>query len=370
LHKFAKEVLARDCKLVLTALELENGTDSWVGYSGGWFRFDAAAIEQRLGDLVPDVIVRRGDRDLLVEFAVTHPCDAAKITKIIDADLSAIEIDLSGLSPGWSRKHLETAILAKAPRRWLHNPKLRDGEAVLEERRRERERAFAQRVASLSNDYDVAAARMGSDAPRLRVSSRLVELGLAQAVGINVDGVGCFFVCPQEWQSAIILDAVKRAAPGTLPFISEYRALETVRRRGWLRSEFSALTKAEVAAIRAHGTAFARPEDAILSWVTALVRTGMLRAHKFGWTVWTETLETVSETARESLRRRELPNLRLKYLRGIVANVLRNASEQEVASFSFDRWVRQELPGRVVLLSRPFIQTSCSTVSLATCTSC
>jgi hypothetical protein len=81
LHKFAKQTLERRLELVLPKLELKDDHKRWEGYPGGKFRFDTALLEQRLGDIIPDVIVRKGDRDLLIEFVVTHGCDPGKIAK-------------------------------------------------------------------------------------------------------------------------------------------------------------------------------------------------------------------------------------------------------------------------------------------------
>ena len=136
LHKFAKEVLARRLELELPPLVVGEGPGKWVGYPGGTYGFDAALLESRLGEIVPDVIVRKGERHLLVEFLVTHACDEAKIARIVAMDVAAIEIDLSGLPRDTSRADLEEAILTTAPRKWLHNPKLRAAQVELERRSR------------------------------------------------------------------------------------------------------------------------------------------------------------------------------------------------------------------------------------------
>src|SRR4051812_2246482 len=80
LHRFAKELLASRLALVLPPVPGHG--EKQLRYTGGLYRFDAAALESRLGSVIPDVIVRRADRDLLVEFRVTHACEANKVAKI------------------------------------------------------------------------------------------------------------------------------------------------------------------------------------------------------------------------------------------------------------------------------------------------
>lgn len=108
LHKFTKEVLARRLELGLPPLAIGEGSDKRVGYPGGAYRFDAALLESRLAEILPDVIVRKGERHLLVEFLVTHACDEAKIARIVAMDVAAIKIDLSGLPRDGSRANLRS----------------------------------------------------------------------------------------------------------------------------------------------------------------------------------------------------------------------------------------------------------------------
>lgn len=63
LHKYAKQVIADRGKLWLPGYEgVLNPT---------LFEFDSIDIEQKLGDIIPDIILHKGDELLLVEIAVT-----------------------------------------------------------------------------------------------------------------------------------------------------------------------------------------------------------------------------------------------------------------------------------------------------------
>lgn len=288
LHKFAKEVLARRLELVLPPLEAAEGPGKWVGYPGGTCHFDAAYLESRLGEIVPDVIVRKAERHLLVEFLVTHACDEAKIARIGAMDMAAIEIDLSGLPRNISRPDLENAILTTAPRQWLHNPKLREAQAKRERRHRERDLVLGRAVAPLRRAYMAACAEVCSMPISCLAYNRIVGRHLAHAVGIEVPGIGCFTVSPRDWQALILADAVDIAASGGKGLITTAGALRKIRERGWLRRRFSRLTDAEAAAIRADGTPFDHPANAVAAWATTLSRLGVLlpAGARDRWIVW------------------------------------------------------------------------------------
>src|SRR5205814_1017827 len=97
LHKLAKQILDEGKRLRVPEVRADDEGESLVKYPEKEVRLDATALERRLEDIVPDVIARQGDRELLVEFAVTHYCDAHKIERIRRLGIAAIEIDLSGI---------------------------------------------------------------------------------------------------------------------------------------------------------------------------------------------------------------------------------------------------------------------------------
>jgi hypothetical protein len=288
LNKFAKEVLARRLELKLPPLVVGEGPSKWIGYLGGIYRFDAALLESRLAEIVPDVIVRKGERHLLVEFMVTHACDVAKIARIVAMDVAAIEIDLSELPRDTTRADLEEAILTAAPRKWLHNPKLRAAQAELGRQACERDQVLARAAAPLRRAYLTACSEVRSMRTSCLAYDRIVDYHLAHAVGIEVPGIGCFMVPPRDWQAVLLADAVDLAASGGKPLITAAGALRKIRQRGWLRRRFSGLTDAEAAAIRADGTPFDHPANALAAWATTLSRLGILLPAGSGdrWIVW------------------------------------------------------------------------------------
>jgi hypothetical protein len=345
LHKFAKEVLALRLHLFLPTLDLTKGEDRWVGFEGRKYNFDSALLENRLGSIVPDVIVRKGDRDLLVEFAVTHECGPEKIAQIEEMNLSAIEIDLSGISHEIdSREGLERAILDKAPRKWLHNPKLRDGQAALDALRQQRAEQFGRRIAALRATYIRVRTQINITVFAYPAVARIAEDNLTRAIGIAVPGYGCFTVPAQDWQATILADMVDIAASGKRAFISVQGAFRKIRDRGWIDRRFSRLTEGEAEAICQDGTDFALPQDAIHSWIVSLAKAGVLVPASDGkqWIL----NRLIGAEVQNARYRRALPNIRMRQIRSEVGEILAALPEEETKAFSFEHWAGQPLPGR------------------------
>ncbi|AWN40706.1 hypothetical protein [Methylobacterium durans] len=303
LHRFAKELLARQLALVLPPLQPDGGRQA--GYAGGCFRFDTALLEQRLGSIIPDVIARRGDRDLLVEFCVTNACDAAKIEKIASLGLAAVEIDLSGLEMGRSRQELEHAILTEAPRRWLHNPKFYAGSA--EPATNPSGSTLPRSIHALQRAYLAACSEVGTIGSRSLAYDRVAADGLSHAVGVEVPGQGCFRVAPHDWQAVILGYVLDRALTGGSTFITTKTALQQIRERGWLRARFSRLSAGEVEALQAALPSFAPPDASIAAWAMILSRRGILvpTGMREQWLVRREALQQVREARHRGLDQAE-----------------------------------------------------------------
>ncbi|NIX77373.1 hypothetical protein [Microvirga terricola] len=344
LHKFAKEVLADRLELVLPAYGLTDGEEEWIGYAGGVYAFDAAVLESRLGEIIPDVIVRKGDRDLLVEFRVTHECGPEKIARIKAMDIATIEVDLSELPRDISRQGLEEAILKIAPRDWLHNPKLRNGEAYLNERRLERQRVFRERAATLRRDYAKACAEMQDDDIPCRAHDEAAADGLGRAVEIEVPGFGCFLVPPCEWQATMLMETIEAVLAGKMRFMTTQGLLGRIERKGWVRKGFSGIADTLAAAVRAEGTQFATPLEAVSTWVSVLSELSIVESWDFKgrWILTQGTLQSIQELR----HRRARPNLRMDEIQKDVKSVLSDLPEEELAGFSLDRWAEEPLPGR------------------------
>lgn len=138
LHKFAKQVLNERLEFMLPPRKVTEAGEDEVVVPAGIRKFDKTILERKTGAVIPDVVLLKRGRPLIIEFMVTHECGPEKIAEIKRLDIGAIEIDLS---PYRDMKLGELAdiILFKAERNWLHNPL--DGEA----RQRARQRPLKRR---------------------------------------------------------------------------------------------------------------------------------------------------------------------------------------------------------------------------------
>ena len=124
LHLAAKDILAARKEIVLPAVEIPTRymrPSPAIALQRRYF-IESAAVEQRLGSIIPDVIVGIGGDELLVEVTVTHGTDEEKLKKIRDLGLSCVEIDLSKTERGLARDELEKIVVDDTGhKRWLHN---------------------------------------------------------------------------------------------------------------------------------------------------------------------------------------------------------------------------------------------------------
>ena len=205
LHAMAKEVLARERRLVLFDQVVELGGFQKVAFEGREMTFDAVRLERRIGHIVPDVVLTVGERELLVEVFVTHRCDAKKIEKIRAAGLPTLEIDLSkcrGLSP----EEVELELVETAPRSWIFNRRIeevkRELETYIAARQAQERRVRERRVSEMVSAIKANPAREGC---RLRDELKLVtSFGYAGLTTHVMPGEAGFLGSAQDWKVAIL----------------------------------------------------------------------------------------------------------------------------------------------------------------------
>jgi hypothetical protein len=93
-------------------------------------RIAGVAVEQPLGDIVPDLLLHLEGGDLIIEIAVSHRVDRAKLRRIRRMNLPAIEISL-GAEDLWLPREalLQRLIEETSIKSWLFHPAQRTAEA-------------------------------------------------------------------------------------------------------------------------------------------------------------------------------------------------------------------------------------------------
>ncbi len=122
LHRYAKELLETRKTLTLPALIVQEEGLSALVFKQDIYNFEEVLPECKLETFQPDAIVLYKRAELAVEFLVSHAVDADKRKKVLERDLSMVEIDLSDVRAGQlSAAELDYTILHSAPRRWIHH---------------------------------------------------------------------------------------------------------------------------------------------------------------------------------------------------------------------------------------------------------
>lgn len=144
LHKLAKEWLSTQATVLLPELIARGQRTATTVVPQSDFAYESVALEHRLGDTVPDIVLWSAHATVLVEIAVTHECDAVKLGKLATLGLPAVEIDLSSYSHALPNSEVKEAVLRTARRKWLFHPllapaqtRIRQEENAAEKRRRE-----------------------------------------------------------------------------------------------------------------------------------------------------------------------------------------------------------------------------------------
>lgn len=336
LHKFAKEVLNQHLQIGLPALTVTEAGEAEVVVVERPFKFDAATLEQRTGKIVPDVILVKGDRQLMIEFMVTHACGPEKVDFIRTLDIGAIEIDLSAYR---SLKLEEAAgkILFQADRKWLHNPRTSAARDRARKRSQEKADALAAKVRELAGKYQ--------HCPPARSEGRgvyetaLRRDGLGAYINRDVKGSGCFKVELAEWQSAALQELLKAGQQGVLEF-DVYNAFE---KRGWIDTWFQEAGRNAIEGVRRLVPTFDLPARSIQHYFKLLQADGLLISSDAGTWWAADKLTTIVAGAREL---RERPAKRFDEIEAVITNALNTLPAGEVASFDLDTWSRQPMPGR------------------------
>jgi hypothetical protein len=97
--------------------------------------YDRTEVEPRLPGLVPDIILRSGEHQLVVEVAVTHRVDDNKLSRVESLGLPAVEIRLNPADACLSREELRSKLGSDIGcKHWLFHPNQREHEEAYRER--------------------------------------------------------------------------------------------------------------------------------------------------------------------------------------------------------------------------------------------
>jgi hypothetical protein len=113
----ALHLLAKTIVMEATSIQLPDGTREIV----------SAELEPTMGDVRPDVLIHTPEGRVAIEIAVEHRTGDAKIARLVNMALPAVEIDISVYRGALlSSEELREVVLLTAGRRWLKPRKERE----------------------------------------------------------------------------------------------------------------------------------------------------------------------------------------------------------------------------------------------------
>lgn len=98
LHLAAKDILTKMRKILIPPVYLkfpDSHKEKELISEAKEIYIESVDLEKRYNNIIPDVVVYAGGKKFFIEICVTHPIDDQKLEKIRDANISAMEIDLS-----------------------------------------------------------------------------------------------------------------------------------------------------------------------------------------------------------------------------------------------------------------------------------
>jgi hypothetical protein len=118
LHRLAKQTIADAGELWLPALVARHQHYREEIQPARRVAISDARLEPHLGQIKPDLIATSANRELIIEVAVTHKAEPAKLAWLASNERPAIELDLSA-GRDMAADAIADFILREAPRIWL-----------------------------------------------------------------------------------------------------------------------------------------------------------------------------------------------------------------------------------------------------------
>lgn len=138
LHLLAKELISELTEFTIPPYEFKRERKTKCGeivryqsliVKGGSFYINKVRVEERSNGFIPDLIIETGSKSLIVEVAVTHKVSQAKLRRIRQHNIPAIEVRLQASDALLSRDSIRKKLqLDTGSKIWLFHPKQRDAE--------------------------------------------------------------------------------------------------------------------------------------------------------------------------------------------------------------------------------------------------
>lgn len=132
LHRAVKEIIAAEKQMWLPELNVSiRRQQSGIVKTAEWTEapkeivFDDVALEVRLGRVIPDVVARLGEHEVLIEVTVFHDLSDLKRERLAELGLPVLEIDLARYAGQVTREELRRIVLGPSEAKvWAFHPRI------------------------------------------------------------------------------------------------------------------------------------------------------------------------------------------------------------------------------------------------------
>ena len=127
LHLAAKSILEKVDKFIIPSIYVHfplSNKEPILVQEETKIEISKVILEKRLSNVIPDIVICSGDKELFVEIFVTHRVDDEKLQKIKKEKISTIEIDLSDVDRSISLDELKSVLVTETDKKtWVYNAK-------------------------------------------------------------------------------------------------------------------------------------------------------------------------------------------------------------------------------------------------------
>jgi uncharacterized protein (DUF2384 family) len=277
LHRYAKDLLEQRKTLTLPALTLQEEGLSESVFKLGVYAFEGVVPERNLGTFQPDAIVTYQGAELAVEFLVSHAVGEEKRAKVLERDISMVEVDLSQVRAGQvSAEELDELILHSAPRRWIHHRRRAAAAKKLADQIA-RKRAHRGRRLKWHIEKKVRPAYPEGWTDKAIASVK--HAGLGHLLDLDVDGEHWFAAPRDVWQAEAldvhVIDPSRQFSPGGRNIALKgawpnEHSLASKLPEWMIRSDLSAYPPKRLAEAGFDRSTYGSPDDAVWRYFAAL----------------------------------------------------------------------------------------------------
>lgn len=159
LHKLSKYILEINREIKLPAFYLDGDIDPSCNkydkkqveklkcFDDYIFEYDNVRVEEKVGDIIPDIILSSSKGEILIEIAVTHNVDVEKKSKIKIKKISCIEVNLRKFHNKFDFKELENVLIKEVKlKHWIYNKREEEYFLKLIERNKKLQKRFLSKT--------------------------------------------------------------------------------------------------------------------------------------------------------------------------------------------------------------------------------